>query len=121
VKYLIKAKLKPAKSANLFEAIKNGTLGAGSVAFGEYERNMKSARVLEDGTLCWVEICFCETPLNEEQHYWEEYFEDITIVNAQEREFCLDASGALKRACFECDCTETLEDNLSKLGKPFIS
>jgi hypothetical protein len=53
-----------------------GTLGTGSVAFGEYVKNMRQARILEDGTVCWIEICFCPTPLNEGKPYWEEYFDE---------------------------------------------
>lgn len=75
MRYLVKAKLKPSMAAELHEAISKGTLGTGSVAFGEYVRNMRQARLLEDGTVCWVEICFCATPLNEERPYWEKYFE----------------------------------------------
>ncbi|MFQ5486323.1 MAG: hypothetical protein ACE5DO_13455 [Desulfobacterales bacterium] len=41
MKYLVKAKLKHSKKNDLMAAMANGTLGAGSVAFGEYIKNMK--------------------------------------------------------------------------------
>jgi hypothetical protein len=121
MKYLVKAKPKESKRSELFEAIKNGTLGTGSVAFGEYVKNMTQARVLDDGTVCWIEICFCPTPLNEEMPYWEQYFDNIEIENAQDPKYCQDSNGELKRACFECSCTEDLEKKMLSWGKPFLA
>ncbi len=119
MKYLIKARLIENKRNALRDAIADETLGQGSVAFGEYVKNMKQARVLEDGTLCWVEICFCATPLNEEMPYWAEYFEDIRIEPTQDSKYCQDANGELARACFDCTCTQTLEDEMQHWGRPF--
>ncbi len=70
MKYLVKAKPIESKKKNLGK-ISYGSLGRGSVAFGEYVKNMKHARVLEDGSICWIETCFCKTPLNEEMPYWQ--------------------------------------------------
>lgn len=120
MKYLVKARLKPSRAAALREAIANETLGTGSVAFGEYVRNMRQARVLDDGTVCWVEVCFCPTPLNEERPYWEEYFEDIRVENAQDPRYCRDANGEEKRACLECACTTVLEGRMLDWGVPFM-
>lgn len=121
MKYIVKAKLKEGKASELFEEIRRGTLGSGSVAFGEYVNNMNQARSLDDGTVCWIEICFCQTPLNEETPYWEKYFENITVENAQNPKYCQDSNGDLKRACFECSCTEELEEKMLSWGKPFIT
>ena len=121
MKYLVKAKLKAAKRHELLSEIEKGRLGRGSVAFGEYVKNMKQARVLDDGTLCWLEVCFCATPLDEERPYWEKYFEVISVENAQAPEYCQDANGEMKRACFECSCTEEMEDEMRGWGRPFIS
>lgn len=121
MKYLVKAKLKKNKESELLAEIRNNTLGAGSVAFGEYVKNMNQARVLEDGTVCWIEVCFCRTPLNEEKPCWEEYFENITVENARDPKFCQDANGELEWACLNCSCTKELEDKMLRWGKPFIS
>ena len=69
MRYLVKARVKPGREAALLQAIVNGTLGAGSVAGDEYLRNMESARLCDDGTVRWVEICFCALPLQEERPY----------------------------------------------------
>lgn len=102
------------------QAISDETLGAGSVAFGEYIKNMKSARITDDGIISWIEICFCSNPLKEEKPYWEKYFYDIQIEDAQEPSSCKDFNGEEKRACFECDCTNDLEMKLTQSGRPFL-
>jgi hypothetical protein len=119
-KYLVKANLKASAKPDLIQEMKNESLGSGSVALGEYVKNMKHARVLDDGTVCWIEICFCPTPLNEEIPYWEKYFENISIENAQHPKHCQDSNGEMRRACFECSCTEDLEEEMLGWGKPFI-
>ncbi|WP_317930435.1 hypothetical protein [Halioxenophilus sp. WMMB6] len=121
MKYLVKAKLKASLKNDLMREINADTLGSGSVAFGEYIKNMQQARVLEDGTLCWLEICFCSTPLAEELPYWQRYFEEITIENAHNPNNCQDYNGNAKRACFECSCTDQLEQTMLRWGEPFIA
>lgn len=120
MRYLIKARLRPEKRDALYEAVANETLGTGSVAFGEYVKNMRQARVLDDATVCWIEVCFCQSPLNEELPYWQEYFEDIRIEGAQDPALCSDANGDEARACFGCTCTQELEDEMRSWGGPFI-
>ena len=73
MRYLVTARVKPGREQALAEAIEQGTLGAGSIAGDEYVRNMECARRLRDGTVKWVEVCYCATPLQEERPYWEEY------------------------------------------------
>ena len=120
MRYLVRAKLKPGGEQKLLEAIENETLGQGSVAEGEYLRNMKSARLCADGTARWVEVCYCPTPLQEEQPYWEEHFELTKIQDAHDRRKCRDQNGSEPRACGQCDCTERLEKKLAETGKSFL-
>ncbi len=100
-------------------AIGGRTLGQGSVAGDEYLRNMADARQLHDGTVCWVEVCYCPTPLEEEIPYWEEYFELERIKDAHNPEQCRDKNGTEPWACSNCDCTQRLEERLSTLGTSF--
>jgi hypothetical protein len=120
LRYLVKARVKPHRARQLLKAIENATLGQGSVAGGEYLRDMKNARVLDDGTTRWVEICFCSTPLEEERPYWEEYFELTRIQDAHNRRQCRDKNGSEPWACIECDCTEKLEQKLAATGQSFL-
>ena len=119
MRYLVTAKLRPGRRADLRTAIADGTLGRGSVAGDEYFRNMDQARELPDGRVKWVETCFCSIPLQEERPYWEEFFELETIKDAHARTTCRDENGREPWACIHCDCTKRLEAWLSRRGKQF--
>lgn len=120
MRYLVRARVKPGREAALLEAIENGSLGEGSVAEGEYLRNMGDARLCEDATARWVEVCYCPTPLQEEKPYWEQFFELTRIQDAHDRRRCRDRDGSEPWACSSCDCTVKLEERLRSLGKPFL-
>lgn len=120
MRYLVKASLKKGKSKLLKKAIEDRTLGKGSVAGGEYLKDMKQARLLDDGTISWVEVCYCPTPLQEEIPYWEEFFELLKIKNAHSRDRCKDLNGTEPWSCSSCNCTELLEERMRKWGTSFI-
>lgn len=120
MRYLVKARLKEGKREALLEAIDNKTLGLGSVAGGEYLRDMAHARQLENGMVCWVEVCYCATPLEEERPYWEAYFELVQVKNAHARDKCKDINGTDYWACSTCDCTAQLEETMETWGDLFI-
>ena len=90
MRYLVTARSRPDARADLLTAIDEGTLGEGSVAEGEYLRNMDEARELADGRIKWVEVCFCPTPLEEERPYWEEYCDLERVQDAHARSRCRD-------------------------------
>jgi hypothetical protein len=119
MRYLVTAKVKSGKEAALDRAIDDGTLGRGSVAGDEYLRNMAEARQLDDGSLQWVEICYCSIPLQEERPYWEKFFELKKVQDAHARSRCRDLNGTQSWACDDCDCTARLEARLQTKGKPF--
>ena len=102
------------------QAIEAGILGKGSVAEGEYLRNMNNARLCADETARWVEVCYCPTPLEEERIYWEQYFELTKLQDAHDRRRCKDQNGSEPWACEACDCTERLERRLATVGKSFL-
>jgi hypothetical protein len=120
MRYLVRAKVKPGREKALLKAIESGTLGRGSVAGDEYLRNMGDARLCEDQTARWVEVCYCPTPLQEERPYWEQYFELTRIQDAHDRRQCRDENGSELWACENCDCTQRLEDKLAAAGTPFL-
>jgi hypothetical protein len=120
MRYLVTGRLRNGRAKKLFEAIEDRTLGRGSVAGGEYIRDMKQARLLDNGTVRWVEVCFCPTPLQEEKPYWEEYFELTNIKDAHGRHACKDETGEELWACSSCDCTAKLEKKMEAWGKPFL-
>jgi hypothetical protein len=121
MRYLVKARVKPGCHKALLQAINNGTLGRGSIAGDEYLRNMEHARVAADGLAEWVEICFCNVPLEEERPYWERYFDLISVRDAHNRRNCRDDNGTEPWACVECDCTDRLEAHLAQRGESFLA
>jgi hypothetical protein len=120
MRYLVRAHVKPGREADLLEAIEQETLGQGSVAEGEYLRNMQDARLCADQTARWVEVCYCPTPLQEEQPYWEQYFELTRVQDAHDRRKCRDENGTEPWACGDCDCTDRLEGKLKASGTSFL-
>lgn len=120
MRYLVRARVKPGREADLLDAIERNTLGKGSVAEGEYLSNMQDARLCPDGTARWVEVCYCPTPLQEEQPYWEEYFDLTRVQDAHDRRKCRDKNGSEPWACSDCDCTARLEAKLKQTGTPFL-
>ena len=121
MRYLVRARVKPGREDDLLKAIDQKTLGEGSVAEGEYLRNMVDARLGEDKTARWVEICYCPTPLLEERPYWEQYFDLTRVQDAHDRHKCRDENGTEPWACDGCDCTARLEAKLKTTGAPFLT
>ena len=120
MRYLVRARVKPDREGDLLEAIHRETLGEGSVAEGEYLRNMHDARLCPDQIARWVEVCYCPTPLLEERPYWEEYFDLTRVQDAHDRRKCRDENGSEPWACSNCDCTVRLEERLKKSGTSFL-
>jgi len=120
MRYLVTARVKPGKEAELLRAIEEGSLGAGSVAGDEYLRNMQDSRLCDNGRIKWVECCFCDVPLAEERPYWEEYFELVRVQDAHARHRCRDLTGEEPWACCECNCTAKLEQRLATWGESFL-
>jgi len=120
MRYLVRARVKTGCERALLRAIEDGTLGRGSVAEGEYLRNMREARLCDDQTVRWVEVCYCPTPLQEERPYWERFFTLIKVQDAHDRRECRDYNGTEPWACENCDCTERLERKLGATGKSFL-
>jgi hypothetical protein len=120
MRYLVRARVKDGCEKRLLQAIEDETLGRGSVAEGEYLRNMQDARVYPDGTARWVEVCYCPTPLLEERPYWEKYFELSKVQDAHDRRKCRDVNGSEAWACGDCDCTKKLEQRLAERGESFL-
>lgn len=119
MRYLVTARVKPGCREALERAIADESLGRGSVAGGEYLRNMDAARVRDDGRVQWVEVCYCPTPLEEERPYWEAYFDLEKVQDAHARSRCRDLNGSEPWACSDCDCTVRLEARLAASGRRF--
>ena len=120
MRYLVKARIKPAHENRLLDAIDNDTLGKGSIAGDEYQHDMQQARIDAAGVATWVETCFCDPPLDEERPYWEKYFELLSVKDAHSRRNCRHENGTEPWACGDCDCTAKLEEKLAGHGESFL-
>jgi len=119
MRYLVRARVKHGCEAALLKAIEDGTLGEGSVAEGEYLRNMRDARLCPDETARWVEVCYCPSPLQEERPYWEEYFDLAKVQDAHDRRRCKDQN-APSRGLAECvTALSAWSGSLRRLGSRF--
>ncbi len=122
MRYLVRAFVKKGKERELLEAVESESLGRGSIAYPTYIKCMKSARLLEDGQVRWIEVCYCREAfgpggeLLEELPYWREYFEDIDIRYTTTLEKCEGYP-----YCGDCECTEKLEAKLSGMGRRFYA
>ncbi len=54
---------------------------------------MNAARLALGGETEWIEVCFCQTPLEEERPCWEEYFELFSAKGAHRRSHCHHENG----------------------------
>jgi hypothetical protein len=120
MRYLVKARVKPGQQKSLLAAIRDGSLGRGSIAGDEYLHDMQQARLGHDRIAHWVETCFCATPLAEERPYWEQFFELVKVQDAHNRKNCRHENGTEPWACCDCDCTRRLEQRLAETGQPFL-
>ena len=109
----------PAAKTIFFGPSRRKPFGQGSVAEGEYLRNMNEARLCSDQTVRWVEVCYCPAPLQEERPYWEEYFDLTKVQDAHDRRNCRDENGNEPWACGDCDCTARLEKEIKSVRRIF--
>ena len=121
MRYLVSATLKLNRASALLESITTKTLGKGSVAGSEYLKNMNAARLMDDRSIRWVEVCYCALPLQEEEPYWQEYFNILEIKDAHDSSNCRDLNNKEPWACGSCDCTHNLEQQLESQGSPFLN
>jgi hypothetical protein len=120
MRYHVRARLKEGRGWALRQAIEHRSFGRGSVAGGEYLRNMRQARLMPDESVEWVEVCYCATPLEEERPYWEAFFDLLIVSDAHDRRSCKHESGKEYWACSDCTCSRKLEDALERQGISFL-
>ncbi|MBT3350874.1 MAG: hypothetical protein HOC91_07345 [Nitrospinaceae bacterium] len=122
MRYLVRAFVIKGKERALLEAVESGSLGKGSIAYPTYIKCMKSARLLDNGQVRWIEPCYCREAfgpggeLLEELPYWREYFEDFDIRYTTTLEKCEGYP-----SCGSCECTEKLEGKLEVMDNRFFT
>ena len=103
MRYLLGARVRPERRAELLRALEDGTFGRG-FPYGDLGAMLCEGRVDASGTIRWVEVCYCReyygVAMHEELPYLEEYLTDIEVADARSPRSC---EGYPK--CNDCDCT----------------
>ena len=103
MRYLLGARVKPDRRAELLRALEAGTFGKG-FPYGDLGEMLCTGRVDDSGMIRWVEVCYCReyygVAMHEELPYLEEYLTDIEVADARSPASCEGYP-----ACNDCDCT----------------
>ena len=106
MRYLLGAKVKPGRQADLLRALEEGRFGKG-FPYGELGEVLCAGRVDGTGTIRWVEVCYCReyygVAMHEELPYLEEYLTEIEVADARSPRSCKGYP-----ECNDCDCTRKL-------------
>ena len=103
MRYLLGARVRPERRAELLRALEDGTFGAG-FPYGDLGEVLGAGRVDASGTIRWVEVCYCReyygVAMHEELPYLEEYLTDIEVADARSPRYCKGYP-----ECNDCPCT----------------
>jgi hypothetical protein len=114
VRYLIAARVRPERRAELRDALKGGRFGVG-FPYGDLGETLRAGRVDGSGTIRWVEVCYCREyyglAMEEELPYFEEFLTDIVVADARSPRLCKGYP-----ACGDCDCTRKVRPK----GEPLM-
>jgi hypothetical protein len=114
MRYLLAARVRPGRRADLLEALETGRFAEG-FPYGDLGAVLRGGRVDPSGTIRWVEVCYCReaygVAMEEELPYLEEYLTDLTITDARNPRLCEGYP-----ACSTCDCTRKVRPR----GEPLV-
>ena len=86
MRYILRAKVRPERRADLLRALEDGSFGRG-FPYGDLGEVLCEGRVDATGTIRWVEVCYCReyygVAMHEELPYLEEYLTDIEVADAR--------------------------------------
>src|SRR3954466_1265087 len=115
MRYLLGARVKPGRAADLLRALEAGTFGDG-FPYGDLGEVLCEGRVDASGTIRWVEVCYCResygVAMHEELPYLEVYLTDIEVADARNPTRCEGSP-----ACNGCDCTRKVRFR----GEPLLA
>lgn len=81
--YAVSARLIEHRRAEFYRRLTDGTIAGQRPDGAEIVASMRRARVAEDGTVCWTELCYCPTPLRHEREtVLDHYFSNIETETA---------------------------------------
>jgi len=81
----VTARFKLFTAAEFYANLTNGTLQSQKPDGEEIIASMKRAKISQDGTVQWSEVCYCQTPLQHEREtVYDHFFEDIQTEEVQD-------------------------------------
>jgi hypothetical protein len=114
MRYLLGARIRHDKRADLLEALENARFGDG-FPYGDLGETLCTGRVHASGAIRWVEVCYCReyygVAMHEELPYFEEYLTDIEVADARSPRYCKGYP-----ECNDCDCTRKVRFD----GEPLL-
>ncbi len=118
MKYLVRARIKEETKNQLRQVMKDGAVPSAPDYFADHLADCFShAQRQDDGSVLWIETCYCERyfgeALAEERHYIERYFELGRVKKVVAAKKCGDMTGAEPFKCENCDCDLPLRRRLS--------
>ncbi len=76
--YVVTARFKPFTATEFYRKLTDGTIQSQKPDGKEIVASMRRAKISQDGTVRWSEVCYCPTPLQHEREtVYDRYFEDI--------------------------------------------
>ena len=103
MRYIMGAKVRPERRADLLRSLEDGTFGEG-FPYGDLGGVLSTGRVDATGTIRWVEVCYCReyygVAMEEELPYLEEYLTDIVVADARSPRYCKGYP-----ECNDCACS----------------
>ncbi len=76
--YAVTARFKLETAAEFYKKLTDGMIQSQKPDGKEIVASMKRAKISQDGTVRWSEVCYCATPLQHEREtVYDQFFEDI--------------------------------------------
>ena len=118
MKYLVRARIKEGAEHQVRDVITTGSVPGAPSYFAEHLADcFAEAQQQEDGSVLWIETCYCERyfgePLAEEMDYITRYFELGRVKKVVAAKKCGDMTGKEPFKCDGCDCDAPLRRRLS--------
>ena len=118
MKYLVRARIKEGAETQVRDVITTGSVPGAPAYFADHLADcFAQAQRQEDGSVLWIETCYCERyfgePLAEEMDYITRYFELSRVKKVVAAKKCGDMTGEEPFKCDSCDCDLPLRRRLS--------
>lgn len=118
VKYLVRARMKAGAEDQVRWVIAEGIVPGAPGYFADHLADCFSqAQRQDDGSVLWIETCYCERyfgePLAEEKAYMERYFDLGRVKKVIAAKKCSDMNGEEPFKCDTCDCDLPLRRRLT--------